>query len=112
MYESKQQLPSKMFLSLPGAMACTTPTVATLLLSGEKVSPKINSTLSWGAMFAASEAAYKTFCYTQPLYPGSANLLSSQHPKKAGKRFGKRMVGTSHIAAASFVRSKYVLLAE
>ena len=56
-------------------------------------------------MFAASEAAYKTFCYTQPLYLGYANLLSSQQPNRAGKRFGRRMVGASHIAAASFVRS-------
>ena len=63
-------------------------------------------------MLAASEAAYKTIFYTKLVHSGYANVFSSQRPRSAGEGVGKRMVGASHIAAASVARSNYVLLAE
>ena len=56
-------------------------------------------------MLAASVAAYKALFHTKLLYPGYANVLSSQHPRSAEERFVKRTVGASRIAAASVARS-------
>ena len=63
-------------------------------------------------MLAASETAYKTIFYTKLAHFGYASVSSSRHPRSAGEGVGKRMVGASHIAAASVARSNYVLLAE
>ena len=47
----------------------------------------------------------RCFCYARLLYPGCANVWSSQRSRNAGRRLGKLMVGASNVAPTTSTKT-------